>query len=154
MPDPGVTSQVVGDFLGLTPRRIRQLAACGVVERLGRGRYALEASVRGYVSWLQAKLEDGREGAPSDAQARLMAARADLAELALEEKRAELLPADDIQAAVDALMGAISGRLLKVPTEVSNALATAEEPSECHKLVQSAFHDALSDIAAMKFQSR
>ena len=154
MPDQGVTSQVVGDFLGLTPRRIRQLAAFGAVERLGRGRYALEASVRGYVSWLQAKLDYGREEAPSDSQARLTAARADLAELEAEERRAALIPAADLQAGVDALLGAIRARLLKVPAEVSSAAARAERPSECQELVRSAFYDALSDIAAVKFQSR
>jgi len=43
-----VSAGVLARWLGVTDKTVRELARCGVVERIGRGHYKLEASVRDY----------------------------------------------------------------------------------------------------------
>lgn len=44
-----VTTEELATVLGLTDRRIRQLASAGVIERTGRGVYNLCDAVQGYL---------------------------------------------------------------------------------------------------------
>lgn len=45
-----VTATEMGDVLGLTDRRVRQLAEEGVFDRVERGKYPLAASVQAYIA--------------------------------------------------------------------------------------------------------
>jgi phage terminase Nu1 subunit (DNA packaging protein) len=86
---PPVSLPVLAQTLGLTVRAVNQLAVSGVVVKLGRGSYDLQASVSRYIATL--RKPDGNN------KDRLTAAQADLAELKLEESRAALLPASTVE---------------------------------------------------------
>lgn len=154
--DKVVSATTLGAWLGLTARRIQQLAAECVIEKQARGRYPLESSVRNYVAWLRKQIEDrnlGRNDEPTrEATARLQSARADLAEIELEEKRLELLPAADIEIAVGSLLAGVRAQVLAIPAETANELADASEPVECHGIVETAVRQALETIANLQIR--
>jgi phage terminase Nu1 subunit (DNA packaging protein) len=73
----------IAKLLNLTPRRIRQLVAEGIIPRVERGKYDLIRSVRGYVKYLQERAE-GRGVEPSglhEERMRLLTAQAEHKEL-------------------------------------------------------------------------
>jgi phage terminase Nu1 subunit (DNA packaging protein) len=86
---PPVSLPVLAQTLGLTVRAVNQLAVSGVVVKLGRGSYDLQASVNRYIATLRKPDGGSKE--------RLTAAQADLAELKLQESRAALLPASTVE---------------------------------------------------------
>ena len=86
---PPVSLPVLAETLGLTVRAVNQLAVTGVVVKVSRGRYDLQASVSRYIATLR-KPDGGNKE-------RLTAAQADLAELKLQESRAALLPVSAVE---------------------------------------------------------
>jgi phage terminase Nu1 subunit (DNA packaging protein) len=79
--DATVTTSELARLLGVTPKTVAELAKGGIIERAGRGRWLLEASVSGYCQHLreQAAGRGGESGA--DVRARLGAARTILSAL-------------------------------------------------------------------------
>ncbi len=154
--DEIVTAAVLAVWLNLTSRRIQQLAAEGVIEKAGRGRYPLRDSVARYTGWLKRQLEDRNLGHPDDdarkESARYNAARADLAELELKQKLGQLAPTEDIELALSALLSGIRAQILAVPAETAQELAEAVEAAECHGIVEDAIHRALEEIAKVRIR--
>jgi hypothetical protein len=89
-----VPIEVVCQFLGLNGRRVQQLTCEGVLPRAERGCYDLEGCVRGYIEFL-------KRHSAGDERARLLAVRADLAELELAQRRGDVVPLDMLQTALE-----------------------------------------------------
>jgi len=47
----------ISEYIGISPRRIQQLAREGMIPREGRGEYDLKAVVQGYISYLKVQLD-------------------------------------------------------------------------------------------------
>lgn len=56
-PETPVSAGFVAGVLGITVRRVQQLAKEGLFEKVGRGRYPLGATVRAYQRVLEGKVE-------------------------------------------------------------------------------------------------
>lgn len=52
---------MIARLLGLTERRLQQLAKDGIIQKSGRGRYPLAGSVRGYINYLQSQIDGGKD---------------------------------------------------------------------------------------------
>jgi hypothetical protein len=107
IPEQTVDTAEVARFLLLSPHRVRQLAAEGVLEkavdeRTGeplRGRFNLLTTVNSYVRYLRSKLA-GRAGAADEytlARARRMSALADIEQLRLKRIHGKLHRAEDVE---------------------------------------------------------
>jgi len=79
-----VDSQILASLFGLTTRRIQQLASEGVIpsvkEKGGVNKYDLLAAIRGYVVFLQRRVESQMQGGIDDTvnESRKLRADADL----------------------------------------------------------------------------
>ena len=108
---------VIARLLDLSERRIQQLSRDGVIPKAERGQYDLVAAVRGYVAYLRDLAVKAQAGAPDFGaeRARLIKAKADLAEMEADGRRGELLPADAVEAAWTAVLARLRARLLVLP---------------------------------------
>ena len=127
-------------LLGLSANRVSVLAAEGVVQREGRGRYVLTPSVQGYAEWCRDNPR-GRRSAPSEGKDRLTAAQADLAELKLAQTRGELLPLESVRQEWVAIAVDLRARLLAIAPRVASALgldrtAAAQLDSELRSAIE------------------
>jgi phage terminase Nu1 subunit (DNA packaging protein) len=108
----------IAKLLNLTPRRIRQLVAEGIIPRVERGKYDLIRSVRGYVKYLQERAE-GRGVEPSglhEERMRLLTTQAEHKELEVAALYRSLLPFDEVVAAWEQLTAAFRARCLTIPS--------------------------------------
>ncbi|MES2685690.1 MAG: DUF1441 family protein [Pseudomonadota bacterium] len=109
---------MLASYLGLTDRRIQQLAADGEIPPGEDGKYWLLASCKGYMTYLQraaqgkAVSDDGKK--KQGVQIELLQAQRDSAQMELDKKRGLLLPIDQVREGVV--------RLLKVLTEGADSL--------------------------------
>jgi phage terminase Nu1 subunit (DNA packaging protein) len=94
MKDEALSASQLGKLIGVTPRRVQQLAREQVIPRVGQ-RYPLRAAVRSYCAWLRDRAT-GRDDDP--ARQRLTLARAEMAELELAKRRGELVEVDAVLA--------------------------------------------------------
>lgn len=105
-------------YLGLTERRIQQLAADGEIPPGKDGKYWLLESTKGYLVYLQkaaqgkAVSDDGKR--KQGVQIELLQAQRDSAQMELDKKRGLLLPIDQVRES--------TVRLLKILTEGADSL--------------------------------
>ncbi|WP_246008448.1 hypothetical protein [Afifella aestuarii] len=128
----------MAELLGLTPRRLQQLAGEGWITKSGRGRYPLTASVKGYLKFLE---ESARRSTDKDGERRLREIRIEREELALAKEKRAVIPTEEAIAATDDVLGMLKADLdgiparltrdleerAKVKTEIDGVLARAAE---------------------------
>ena len=112
---------VIARLLDLSERRVQQLSREGVIPKAERGRYDLVGAVRGYVAYLRDLAVKAQAGAPDFGveRARLIKAKADLAEMEADGRRGELLPAEAVEAAWTAVLARLRARLLVLPDRLA-----------------------------------
>lgn len=118
----GSSVAVIAQVFGLTPRRIQQLVAEGILPRGERGRYDLAACVRAYITYLQAQLDEARKiaGRPQGSavleEEKALRARVDreLAEIRLEQARKSLVPAETVERDLDRMLGGLRARIVAI----------------------------------------
>ena len=114
------TTNVVADWLALTPRRVRQLRDEGVLIEKAPGLYDLQASVVRYVSYL-------RKGSGNtnltDERAALTRAKREAADMENEVRRGTLHSSEDIEKGIKTMCLNIRGRFLTLPAKLAPKLA-------------------------------
>jgi phage terminase Nu1 subunit (DNA packaging protein) len=94
--------EIVSKFLNITPRRVQQLAVDGVIPKGERGKYHLVGAIRGYIKFLQDRIEAraGEDGGLHDERTRLARLQSDEIEMRLLERRGQLVNATQFEEAV------------------------------------------------------
>jgi phage terminase Nu1 subunit (DNA packaging protein) len=116
--DRDVSAGALADWLSCTVKSVAELAARGVIERTGRGRYPLKPSVRRYAEHMRKVVTGRGEGTASEARGRLARAQAAIAVLKARRLAGELVAATDVQSQWVHVMSATRARLLAVPSRV------------------------------------
>lgn len=104
---------VVAKFLNITPRRIQQLANEGVIPKGARGKYHLVGSIRGYIKYLQERVEgrNADDGGLYDERMRLARLQSDELELRLLERKGQLVNVGQLEAELQAMVVAFRAEL-------------------------------------------
>lgn len=152
------TTSTVCRLLDLTPQRVAQLTAAGVLQRATRGRYHLVPTVRAYVRYLRDRTV-GRDAAGVDddyrkGRARLVRIQADIAELERGEKEADLIPAAEVRRVWMAMAGNMRTRLLAIPRKLAPVVPTLAGASEIEDALRAEIADALEEIARTNVEYR
>ena len=114
------TSNVVADWLALTPRRVRQLRDEGVLIEKAPGLYDLQSSVVRYVSYLR---KGSRNTNLTVERAMLTRAKREAADMENEVRRGNLHSTEDIEKGLATMCLNIRGRLSTLPAKLSGELA-------------------------------
>jgi hypothetical protein len=144
-----VGTGALAKLLNLTPQRVNQLAAAGIIAKTGRGRFKLGPGVRGYVGYLSSQpWADGPSGAMDyrTERTRLVKVQADLAQLALEQGRKELVPIDQIAEGVRDVFVAARAKWLAVPTKYASRVAP-DNPAQGFEVLSIAVRETLVEIS-------
>ena len=110
------TTNVVADWLALTPRRVRQLRDEGVLIEKAPGLYDLQSSVVRYIAYL-------RKGSLNDERAKLTRAKREAADMENDVRRGNLHSTEDIEKGLATMCLNIRGRLSPLPAKLSGELA-------------------------------
>lgn len=144
-----VPVSTIAKLLNLTERRVQQLAKEGVIPKALRGEYNLVGCVQGYIRYLQ---EEARQGGGGDDElklhkTRMLAAKANIAELEAKERFGELVPADEVSEAWGQMVANMRARLLSMPGKLAPQLVGIEEAHEAQTLIKTAVFEALQQLA-------
>lgn len=118
---PTVPVSTLAKLFNLTSVRVQQLAADGIIQKSGRGRYDLWPSVRAYIAYLQERKVnqwDSDEDNPTEIkkqQLRRTKEEADKLELQNARTRGELVPVFKVKRMGEQVMSAIKTKLLNMP---------------------------------------
>lgn len=151
---PGDVEQTVpvrrlASMLGLTERRVQQLADEGILPKSGRGRYPLDAAVLAYVRYVQAA-SDGELDAVEDfntARARKMSADADIAEINAAARRGELVERRQVEREAQSVMLQIRTRLEMVSYRVAPRIVGETNERRIRDAIDDEVASALTTLA-------
>jgi phage terminase Nu1 subunit (DNA packaging protein) len=138
----------IAKLLKLTPRRVQQLVAEGVIPKAERGRYELVPAVHGYIDYLKERAINGEvEGGESRDKARLLKARADIAEAEAQRVTGTLVPVGEVSRIWMDMMGRTKARLRSVPQKVAPLLSLETDDEVNRKTVETHIDEALNELA-------
>lgn len=130
-------ASVIANLLGISERRLQQLAVEGYVPKAERGLYPLVGSVQGYIRYLK---ELGGKQKRGNEHARLVRAQAIKVEMENARRRGELVlsaQVDDLLFTLSAELGAqLDGQL----AGRANEIAGINEPAKCRELLLDTAH--------------
>lgn len=140
------TTNVVADWLALTPRRVRQLRDEGVLIEKAPGLYDLQSSVVRYISYL-------RKGSGNtnlnDERAMLTRAKREAADMENEVRRGNLHSTEDIEKGLAAMCLNIRGRLSTLPAKLSGELSQMSgDRAGIFDKLKGAIDEALEDLSS------
>lgn len=149
-----VSVDVVAQLFDLKRRRIQQLAQEGIIPRSEGGKYPLAASIQGYIRHLREKALGGDESEDSygNQRARLTRARANIAEMERDQLAAELIPANDVEAAWRHIELALRERLVAIPAKAAPRLLGAKDAVAIGAIVREEICEALDELANVRVE--
>lgn len=155
-------AKYIANLFGVSVRRVQQYTQDGVistVETNGRRKYDLVKTVQDYVNYWKAKAtnqeksqKDSRnESDKLDAEVRLKNAKAEMAELELEELRGTLHSAEDVEAVMSDHVLLIRSMLLAMPGRLAVDVCNAKTPAEAADIVKKECSAMLEQLADYEY---
>jgi phage terminase Nu1 subunit (DNA packaging protein) len=145
---------VIAEWLGISERRVQQMAAAGILPRAGRGLYDLQACVLAYVEFLRniTGVEDnGKKIDYAKERARLTKFKADLAEMEASQTRGDLIMAEDVHRAWVDMISHCRARLLAIPTSLAPIVYAKKSVPEITKELKAGIFEALEELSKTTF---
>ena len=146
---------VITSLLDLSERRVQQLSRAGVIPKAARGRYELIGSVCGYIRHLRdinIKSETGTVDYGTE-RARLVKAKADLAEMEASQMRGELLTAPDVKRAWTDIVALMRARLLVLPDKIAPVVHETTSIAQAKDVIKKAVFEVLTEIATTNVET-
>lgn len=137
-----VSDEVLADLVGVSSRRIRQLAEVGTLERTERGRYELGPAIRA--------LLENAAGTGSELQrerTRKVRADADLAELELAKQKKLVAPIEEFEKVWRHQCALIRSGLLQIPQRVVLQILGESDERRMKSILTDEIKDALKRAA-------
>lgn len=140
------TTNVVADWLALTPRRVRQLRDEGVLIEKSPGLYDLQSSVARYITYL--RKGSGNTNLTYE-RAMLTKAKREAADMENEVRRGNLHSTEDIEKGMATMCLNIRGRLSTIPAKLSGELAQMDgDRAGIFDKLKKAIDEALEDLSS------
>ncbi|RDY30302.1 hypothetical protein [Lachnotalea glycerini] len=147
-----VSSKVLGQIIGVSERRIRQLAEENVLVRAAKGRYKLNESLRNYILTLKVAIESKDADNP-DGELNLDEERAlherikrHISELKLQTMQGELHKSEDVERVMTDMLTSVKTKLLAMPTKLAPMLLSRSEIGYIKDLINKEILEALNEL--------
>lgn len=154
-PETEVSTTELACVLGITGRRIRQLAEDGQLEKESKGRFLLCESVQRYIASLAKETvseEDRRmEKASRTADVTLKASKAQIAKMEADELRGKMHRSEDVAAMTEDLIYTVRGSLMALPGRLAVDVAAAVTPAEAAEIIRKEVHALMRELANYQY---
>ncbi len=147
-----VNSATLEKMIGVSDRRIRQLAEEGIVIRAAKGRYKLKDSVMNYILTLKVAMEAAGTDSP-DGELDLEEEKAihervkrHISELKLQVMKGELHRSGDVERVMTDMLVSIRARLLAMPTKLAPLLVARNDVGYIRTAINREVLEALNEL--------
>lgn len=146
-----VNATVLSDILGVSDRRIRQLAEEGILVRASKGRYKLIESIKNYIVTLRIS-NDGAAGGISEdldldeEKAKHEVVKIQMSQLKLQLMKGEVHKSEDVRAVMSDMLVAFRSRLMNHPAKSAPVLANMYDAGQIQTYLEKEMSDALLEL--------
>ena len=148
-----ITRKQLAELLGLSTRRISQLAKAGIFKNVSRGKYDLKQVVQAYVDYrieVEQKRNLGNEDISlTDAKKRREIIEAELKLLQLKEKRGELIEREKVVRIATEIVTNTKSRFLAMPSKIAPLLIGIKSIKKIKVILEKEIYNILNDLAKL-----
>lgn len=153
-----VSTTELAAVLGVTARRVQQMAQDGTLPTARKGRFLLADSVQRYIRFLSPEPvdEDDKklEKARRVADATIKTSKATVAKLEAEELKGSMHRAEDVAAMTEDLVYAMRGALNALPGRLAVDTAAAATPAETAEIIRKEVHKVMRELAGYHYDPK
>ncbi|GMQ60320.1 hypothetical protein AN1V17_47200 [Vallitalea sediminicola] len=145
-----VSSAVLQSILGLTDRRVRQLAQEGTVVRVSRGKYSLVSSVQNYVTYIKTTKETAETPKKldyEDERALHERIKREKSELTLKLMKGELHKTEDVERVMNDMLANFRSKVLAIPSKVAPRLIYKDDVNNIQDTIEIEVVEALQELS-------
>lgn len=154
-----LTASELAELFGVTIRWVNKLAERGIIERLGSpARYDLYEASHSYIKYLENKLPSElsahdmeSESKKINAEARIKKAKAEVAEMELQEMKKQYHKAEDVEEIMNDAILMLRLMLLELPGNLANDIANMENPAEVADIIKKKVYYCLNCMADYEY---
>lgn len=147
-----VNSAALEKIIGVSDRRIRQLAEENIIIRAAKGRYKLMDSITNYILTLKVQME-ANNAESVDGEIDLEEEKAihervkrHISELKLQTMRGELHKSEDVERVMMDMLASIRAKLLSMPTKLAPILVSRSEIDFVRNTISREVTEALNEL--------
>lgn len=151
-----VSTTELASILGITARRVQQLAQDGTIIPEKRGRYGLANSVQRYIEFLTSRDKGVQEldQAKLDAEVRLKEAKALIGELEAKELQGKMHRSEDVAAMTEDLIYFLRQMIITIPGRCSVDTAAAQTPAETSDIIRKEIYQIMTAMADYEYDPK
>lgn len=142
-----VTTKQISEILGLSTRRIQQLANENALIKAKRGKFDLPASIAAYIDYLIDKEKPDEELSKYEEEAKWTRARRQKTELELQIMKGELHRSEDVKRVMNAMLGAFRARLLSFPSKIAPQILGKTEIPAIKDILKDGVFEAMNELS-------
>lgn len=143
-------------ILGITARRVQQMAQDGTIVAVKRGRFNLAESVQRYIAFISSKDKDisQQDKARQDAEVSIKKAKAVIAVMEAQELQGKMHRSEDVESMTEDLIYTIRGMLVSLPGRLAVDTAAAETPAEVSEIIRKEVYKIMSELSEYKYDPK
>lgn len=153
--DTTVSTTELARCLGLSARRVQQLAQDGIVPPATRGRFRLNDSVQRYITFItgdkMSEDEQKTEKARKIAEAQIKTAKAAIAKLEARELQGKMHRSEDVQAVTEDMANTLRSLLLALPGRLAVDVTSARSTAEVSVIIKEAIHGVMREMSKYQY---
>mgnify|MGYP004516562881 FL=1 len=153
-----VSTTELATVLGVTARRVQQMAQDGTLPTVRKGHFLLAESVQRYIKFLSAEPLDEEdrklEKARRVADATIKTSKATISKLEAEELKGSMHRAEDVAAMTEDLVYTIRGALNALPGRLAVDTAAAATPAEASEVIRKEVGKVMRELAAYHYDPK
>ncbi len=145
-----VTAQVIGQIIGVTDRRVRQLADEGVIPKLKNGSYDLVPTINSYIRNIKIGNEADADSSKSNYdQERYLheKAKRKKAELILGEMKGQLHDSETVEEVMTSMLSNLRSKLLAIPSKTAPLLIGIDDIPEIQEILDIKIYESLLELS-------
>lgn len=153
-----VSTTELAAVLGVTARRVQQMAQDGTLPTARKGRFLLADSVQRYIKFLSVEPLDAEdkklEKARRVAEATIKTSKATVAKLEAEELKGSMHRSEDVAAMTEDLVYTIRGALNALPGRLAVDVAASASPAEAAEVIRKEVHKVMRELAGYHYDPK
>lgn len=141
------TTAEIAEILGLSKRRIGQLAEENALVKIARGTYDLPKSIQMYVEYQVSKAKGDGELDKYQEEALWTKVRRQKSEVELKIMTGHLHRAKDVEHVMNHMLAAFRSQLLTFPTKVAPAVTGKREVMVVKEILKNEIYDLMTELS-------
>jgi len=153
--DTEVNTTELAAVLGVTARRVQQMAQDGTITQAHRGRFLLSDSVQRYINFLSKEKDvSSQEKERLEAEVSIKKANAIIKVLEARELQGKMHRSEDVANMTEDLIYSLRGMMLALPGRLAVDVVNTSSPAEAAEIIRREVHKIMEELSHYEYDPK